>query len=100
MFQPSKPPMFGQPGAGAALADVRRLRHSIRTIRQLDPDTSVVVKQLDCTEPGCPPVETVLAVLAQGAAIVRWTLPRPAADIDDAHLRLLFATAPDGDHHL
>jgi hypothetical protein len=43
---------------------------------------AVTVQQLSCREPGCPPVETVIAVL--GTRSRRWTIHRPLAEIDDA----------------
>jgi hypothetical protein len=30
---------------------------------RLNPDTTVMVTELRCTEPGCPPLETVIAIL-------------------------------------
>lgn len=61
------------------------------------PDAAVTVSQLTCREPGCPPVETVIAVLATPAR--RWTIHRPLTEIDDALVIDLLAHDPHGDHH-
>jgi hypothetical protein len=55
------------------------------------------VQQLACREPGCPPVETVIVVLATSAR--RWTLPHPLSEVDDA--MVVDAVRPDipGDDH-
>ncbi len=48
-----------EPGRGrraAQVADLVRLHLGL-------PDAAVTVSQLACREPGCPPVETVIAVL-------------------------------------
>ncbi|MEU6663999.1 hypothetical protein [Streptomyces sp. NPDC046821] len=53
----------------------------------LDDECAVVVRQLACTEPGCPPVETVVAVLPMDGDARRWTLHRPADQISEGDLR-------------
>lgn len=61
------------------------------------PDAAVTVSQLACREPGCPPVETVIAVL--GTTSRRWTIHRPLAEIDDALVTGLLTHDPHGDLH-
>jgi hypothetical protein len=53
----------------------------VRITLGLPEDIAVTVQQLACREPGCPPIETVIAVLAVPPQ--RWTLHRPLAEIDD-----------------
>jgi hypothetical protein len=55
-----------------------------------------MIRQLACTEPGCPPVETVVAVLPMDAEARRWTLHRPVAQITFDDLRALLANPPEG----
>ncbi|WP_256725946.1 hypothetical protein [Streptomyces sp. IMTB 2501] len=66
---------------------MRELKEAVRTLLGLDDDTAVVVRQLACTEPGCPPLETVVAVLPMEGAARRWTLHRPADQITEGDLR-------------
>ncbi|MCK7628055.1 hypothetical protein MUU72_34050 [Streptomyces sp. RS10V-4] len=72
------------------------LKEAVRRLLGLDEDTSVVIRQLACTEPGCPPLETVIAVLPMDGPGRRWTLHRPAAQVTEDDLRTLFTTVPEG----
>ncbi|MEV5831944.1 GTP-binding protein [Spirillospora sp. NPDC052242] len=45
------------------------LKQVVRRLLSLDDDTGVVVRQLACTEPGCPPLETVDEVVSRVRAI-------------------------------
>ncbi|WP_245790713.1 hypothetical protein [Streptomyces monashensis] len=69
----------------------------MRTLLGLDEDTAVVIRQLACTEPGCPPLETVVAVLPMEGEARRWTLHRPADQIteDDLRVAVLAPEPPD-----
>ncbi|MFH9575796.1 hypothetical protein ACH4MG_35360 [Streptomyces sp. NPDC017454] len=51
-----------------------------------------MVRQLVCTEPGCPPLETVVAVLPMDGPARRWTLYRPADQITEDDLRAALLT--------
>jgi hypothetical protein len=55
--------------------------------------TTVMVAEVACTEPGCPPIETVIALLGDGDP-VEHRLHLPMADIAPVHLWQLAA----GDH--
>ena len=55
-------------------------------------DVAVTVQQLSCREPGCPPVETVIAVLDTPPR--RWTIHRPLVEIDDETVTDLLAHDP------
>ncbi|WP_309484360.1 hypothetical protein [Streptomyces himalayensis] len=70
----------------------------MRTLLCLDDDTAVMVRQLACTEPGCPPVETIVAVLPMDGAARRWTLHQPADRITEDDLRHALL-APDQANH-
>jgi hypothetical protein len=85
----------GQPGPSPQL---RELKETVRTLLGLDDDTAVMVRQLACTEPGCAPLETVVAVLPMDGAARRWTLLQPAEQITEDDLRHALL-APDQDHH-
>lgn len=43
------------------------LKQLARELLDVDDETIVMVTELQCTEPGCPPIETVIAVLRVGA---------------------------------
>ncbi|MFE2425890.1 hypothetical protein ACFXJ5_03865 [Streptomyces sp. NPDC059373] len=71
---------------------LRELKETVRCLLALDEDTAVVVRQLACTEPGCPPLETVVAVLPMDAPARRWTLHRPTEQITEDDLRAVLLT--------
>ena len=86
-------------GAAESTRGVRALSiaERVRTVLDLHDDVAVTVQQLTCREPGCPPVETVIAILANPAR--RWTLHRPLADVTDELVAHLLRDEPDGDAH-
>jgi len=72
------------------------LKESVRQLLDLDEDTAVMIRQLACTEPGCPPVETVVAILPMNGPARRWTLHSPVDQVTSDDLRTLLATSPEG----
>ena len=84
-----------RPNAGAS-AQVKRW---VREHLALD-DATLVVSELACTEPGCPPIETVIAVLDVGHQQT-WKLHKPLAEVDEADIVTLKAgscASVDQDH--
>jgi hypothetical protein len=73
------------------------LKHIVRTVARLDSAAPVLVQQLACTEPDCPPVETVIAIL--GPPRRTWKFPKPTIDVAAAELRAALVAYPDGDDH-
>jgi hypothetical protein len=84
---------LGSPRPGPS-PRLRELKEQVRSLLGLDEDTAVMVRELACTEPGCPPLETVIAVLPMDGEARRWTLHRPAERLteDDLRAALLDAT--------
>ncbi|MFV2175526.1 hypothetical protein ACFHW2_34220 [Actinomadura sp. LOL_016] len=68
----------------------------MRRLPDLDEDTTVMVGQFACGEPGCPPLETVIAVLTTDGPPRRWTLHRPIDQAQD-DLRILLITPSEPD---
>lgn len=44
-----------------------RIREWVRDAFALDEDSAVMVMELRCGEPNCPPIETVIAIMGNGA---------------------------------
>ncbi|MYT30401.1 hypothetical protein GTY73_16585 [Streptomyces sp. SID8354] len=84
-------PLGSRPQPGPKL---REVKEAVRALLGLDDDTAVVVRELACTEPGCPPLETVIAVLPMDAPPRRWTLHHPADQITAEHLRSALLDSP------
>ncbi|MFC8520366.1 hypothetical protein [Streptomyces sp. NPDC057257] len=85
-------PLGPRPGPAQPSPQLRELKETVRTLLGLDDDTAVMIRQLACTEPGCPPVETVVAVLPMDGEARRWTLHQPAEQITADDLRAALLT--------
>ncbi len=58
----------------------------VRELMTVPADAAVLVTELRCTEPGCPPLETVIAVLDDAVAPRQYKLHRALADITREHI--------------
>jgi hypothetical protein len=58
-----------------------------------DEAATVLVTELACHEPGCPPIETVIALLG-GTGPRTWKLPCPAAELSAADVAAVLARPP------
>jgi hypothetical protein len=87
------------PDAAAHREHTDRLRETVRSALALDEHVTVLVQELACAEKGCPPVETVVAVLTPGAGRRVWKLPSARRDIDAEALRTLVTHHPEGHDH-
>ncbi|MFE2515387.1 hypothetical protein [Streptomyces mirabilis] len=76
-----------RPGTAGPSPHHGELRDAVRALLCLDNDTAVMIRQLTCGEPGCPPLETVVAVVPMDGEAHRWTLHRPADQITENDLR-------------
>ncbi len=56
-------------------------------------EATVMVTELACVEPGCPPVETVIALLAPGRPAEVHRLHVPIAEVTRADIEALAAPA-------
>ena len=81
----------------ASVEHIDCLKDTVRWVHGLDADTPVVVQQLACAEPGCPPVETVVAVLGHPRRV--WKLSKATTDVSPTELRTIIAHQPDGGTH-
>ncbi|MFB7109451.1 hypothetical protein [Streptomyces sp. NPDC056291] len=80
------PPQL-RPASASPSPRLRGLRDTVRAVLGLDDDTAVVIRQFTYTEPGHPPLETVVTVLPMDGEAHRWTLHRPADQITEHDLR-------------
>jgi hypothetical protein len=62
-------------------AAIRRLKLLARELFGASEDDAVVVTELACTEPGCPPIETVIALLRAGSEPRQVKVHKPAVDV-------------------
>jgi hypothetical protein len=75
--------MFRSAGAGApGKADTaRRIKEWVRELLAPGDDVTVLVSELTCSEPGCPPVETVIALFRGKEEPVKHHIHRPSAEV-------------------
>lgn len=87
--EPRSTPMHldPRPGTTGPSPHLRELKDAVRALLGLDDDTAVIIRQLSCSEPGHPPLETVVAVLPMDGEAHRWTLRRPTDQITENDLR-------------
>ncbi|MEM9165096.1 MAG: hypothetical protein AAGC54_18765 [Cyanobacteria bacterium P01_F01_bin.4] len=63
---------------------LQQLKAWVYEVLTLDAAVPISISQLKCTEPGCPPLETVIAVMTQPPQTYK--IHRSAADIEQADI--------------
>lgn len=64
----------------AAAAASAQIKTWVKKHLGFDASASIMVTELACHEPGCPPLETVIAVL-ESTGTRTWKIPRPAIEL-------------------
>jgi hypothetical protein len=72
--------LFSQAKPRVAPEKVRQIKTWIRDLLEIDLETPISIHQLHCAEPGCPPVETVIAVMRSPAQ--KYNIHKPIAEIE------------------
>jgi hypothetical protein len=85
------------PAPRASAAHVSALKDVVRSVYGLGVDAPVLVQQLACAEPGCAPLETVVA--AFGPPRRSWRFPEPTVDVSPSELRAAIVDYPEGHRH-
>ena len=80
LFAPKTPPNA---------AKVEEIRAWITGRFRLADDVIVLVSELRCSEPGCPPLETVIAIMAGPGQCRQFKVHKSVAAISDADLEAL-----------
>ena len=75
-------------------AQTEALKEAARATLDLDETVMVSVSELACHEPGCPDVETVIAVLVQGAPPRLARIHKPLKDATPDDVADAFAADP------
>jgi len=71
--------IFGRPKRDPQ--QVATIKQWARELMDIPEDASLLVTELECHEEGCPPIETVVAVLAEGQPPRQWKVHRPVAEV-------------------
>jgi hypothetical protein len=72
--------------ASTGKASAVPLKSWVREALRLDDDAVVTVSELECTEPGCPPIETAVTVFVSGDDPFLVKIPKAVADLDRSDL--------------
>lgn len=78
-------PMGRRSQKGGYPQAVQELKLQARNLLGLSDEVTVSVSELSCREPGCPDVETIIAILREGESprIARVHRPIPDVTLDD-----------------
>lgn len=66
----------------------------VRDLLGLSPDTPVLLSEIACADPGCPLLETTIAVFPDAAPARRWRFTRPRAALTRMMLAQTLSTPP------
>jgi hypothetical protein len=92
--------MFGPRTDERRSAAIRRLKVAARRLFEAVDDDAVVIHDLACTEPGCPPVETVVALLHAGSEPRQVKVHKLAAAVTEDDLRTAIQGGNEHAHQL
>lgn len=81
--------------SGTDRAATARVRGWVRELTDAGDDLTVVVAELSCNDPGCPDVETVVAIGAPTEEPLRFRLKKPARRVTRPELEAIFLR-PEG----
>lgn len=90
--------MFAMKGKGLGGAgSARQIKAWARELLAPGDSDTIMVSELACSEPGCPPIETVIAVLRGPGDATHYKLHRASAEITrDDIARLAAAPCAEG----
>jgi hypothetical protein len=74
-------------------AHLSAIKKWTRDILGLAEDDVITINELACRDPGCPLLETIIAVFAEGVTM-RWKFSRPGCAVTKTMLRQTLTTAP------
>lgn len=75
---------------------VGEVRQWVREAHGVSSDTTVMVTELQCHEPGCPPLETVVAILHGPGDTRQAKIPRGIVELTRQDIDALAFAPPDG----
>ncbi|MGQ0743154.1 MAG: nitrate reductase [Acidimicrobiales bacterium] len=78
-------------GFGARKAPTGEIKGWVRHEMGLDEDAVVTVSELECAEPGCPPIETAISVFRKGQEPFGIKVPKPVAELERSHITAALA---------
>jgi hypothetical protein len=80
-------------------ARIRQIKDQVTKTLELTEESTVLVTELMCREKGCPPVETVIAVLRNSARKLQFKVHKPVLDVTEDDLAELYRNYQELRHH-
>ncbi len=85
--------MLGLSARGKGGADVaRQIKSWVRETFDPEGQATILVSELTCSEPGCPPIETVIAIMRGPGTSEKYKIHRASAEITHADIAALAST--------
>ena len=81
--------MLGRPKRDVGV--IRQVKAWAQEFLPISDDSTVSVMELECREPGCPPLETVIAVMEAGKQTLQWKQHKAIPDVSREDLMQLAA---------
>ena len=78
---------FGRQSQKASSQEIKQIKQWIYQTLQIDDETSISLSQLQCTEPGCPPIETVIHVMTN--PVQQYKIHKSIGEIEYTDISLL-----------
>jgi hypothetical protein len=88
------PQFLAQRLANKASSNAAKIKRWVSALCDVGEDATVMVTELRCSEPGCPPLETVIAILSDGGNR-QYKLHKPIAEVVGADVRVLSNAADE-----
>ncbi len=80
------------------LAHIRSIKGWVADVLAPPADAVVMVSELTCSEPGCPPVETVIALMHGPGETIRHKVHRPIVEVTREDIEQLAAPPQQHPH--
>ena len=80
--------LFSQSQRKPDLAAIQKIKAQVYDLLKLDSEIGISVSQLQCKEPDCPPVETVITILSHPAQ--QYKVHKALVDLEEKDLIALF----------
>lgn len=86
---------FARKQASGYPAAIANLKQEVHRLLDLPADVVVSIAELACHEPGCPAIETVVAVMIEGRPPHTARIHKPIPEVTDDDLARAFAALPN-----
>ena len=81
-------------GATSNGQKIKEIKQWVQASLALPPETTILITELTCTEPGCPPLETVIALLRGPGDNVQQKIHRSIAEVTKDEIETLCTRFP------